>query len=244
MKRAMVISAVIAICQTAFGNQIILECGKSSGKDFNGWSIAPYEAFSEVSFEGESIQLKVDQGGDYTLILSRHISEMKDFESSQFEIEFTELRNCALNQVDFFASRDGKSWEYVAVNAGDLSGTINSKEYEYFKVAAQISFSRSGSLICSYFRLEGSNPVAVAVVEPAESAIQNTFFAFCFNGIVNVETQSEEPFQLYLTNLAGQICYQASGVGSTRFEPNVSEGMFILTVVQGSEVKLTKKLVF
>lgn len=245
MERRIGFAVLLLAGSTALSNEVVYECGKSSSSGFNGWSVSPYSAFSEVEFREETVAFHVENGGEYTLILTRKIQTMKSFSKLSFDIRFDEIENCILNFVDVYASADGKNWQSIETDQDNLTGLIeNETGFEYVRIAANVSFYKNGYIECSYFRLEGEDPVSMIAAGEEPETERNEFFVFCFNKSINVETQNEAPYEVIFTNLAGQIMYRESAVGSTRIESGLPEGIYLVSVIQHGQILQTKKVVF
>lgn len=240
------IAFLIALFSTAssFSNQVLLECGTSTGNGFDGWSIEPYAAFTNVTFTEETIAFYAENGGDYSIVLIRKIEVMKEFSSLNLSFGFSNFENCTLNQVDVFASSDGKAWESIRVSQTEYKTIFeNNKGFQFIKLVANVSCSRKGYLECSYFRLSSDEEVAVNEAPPTVPEIREEFFIFFFNRSVNVETQNELPYEIVFTNLSGQVVYSESSVGSTRVESELPDGIYIISIIQNKQVLRTKKII-
>lgn len=244
MKVAMVIVSVLFI-NKCLSNNLIHACGFSAENDFSGWSVNPYKAFSEVEFKEETVAFHVKDGGDYTLLLTRKISEMKTYSQLDFNVRFDKIQNCILNNVDVFVSPDGKNWTATETDANGLHKIIaDDPSFEHVRIAANISFQSNGFIECTYFSVEGNDPVSLVSEDEIPVETAEDFFVFCFNRSVNIETQSEGAYEILFTNLAGQIVYRESSVGSTRIVAELPDGMYIVSVVQDGVLVKTKKVIF
>ena len=246
MERRIGFAVLLLMSGNALAGEVVYECGSRTTAAFNGWRVDPYAAFSAIEFKEETVAFHVANGGEYTLRLTRQIEAMKAFSTLQFDIRFGEISNCILNFVDVLVSKDGRIWKAVDVDQSDLTGFIHdAADYSFFQIAANVSFFKDGFIECSYFKLEGEDPVEL-VSEPAPviEEVPEAFFVFCFNKSINVETKNELPYEVIFTNLAGQVVYRESAVGSTRVESGLPEGVYLISILQQGAVMQKKKVVF
>src|SRR5687768_15551621 len=137
MERGIGFAVLLLVCSTALSNEVIFECGKSSSLSFNGWSVYPYNGFSEVEFKEEMVAFHVDDGGEYTIMLTRQIEAMRSCSQMRLDVEFGAIKNCVLNFIDVYVSVDGKNWITVPLKQNELGGIIENDEgYEYLRIAA------------------------------------------------------------------------------------------------------------
>lgn len=245
MERGVAFLMLLFSSAASFSNQVLLECGLSTKNGFNGWSVEPYTAFTSISFTEETISFYVENGGDYSIVLTRKIESMKEFSSLNLSFGFSNFENCKLNHVDVFASIDNKVWENIKIDQTNHETAFeNPKGFRYIKLVANVSSSNNGYLECTYFKLSSDEEVAITELEDESIDVKAEFFIFFFNRSVNVETQNELPYDIVFTNLAGQIVYSESSVGSTRIESELPDGVYIISVIQNKQVLRTKKVVF
>jgi hypothetical protein len=179
MERGIGFAVLLLVCSTALSNEVVFECGKSSPMSFNGWSVYPYNGFSEVEFTEEMVAFHVEDGGEYTIMLTRQIEAMRSYSRMRLDVEFGAIKNCVLNFIDVYVSADGKNWKSIPLEQNDLGGIIeNNAEYQYLRIAANVSFYKNGYIECSYVRLEGEEPAALTETpeEPIEDITE--FFIF------------------------------------------------------------------
>jgi hypothetical protein len=245
MERGVAFLILLFSSVASFSNQIVLECGVTTGNSFNGWSVEPYSAFTSINFTEETISFYAENGGDYSIILTRKIETMKAFSSLNLSLGFSNFENCKLNHVDVFASADNKTWENIQINQADYKTVFeNPKGFQFIKLVANVSSSNNGYLECTYFKLSTDEVLAITELEDESLNTRSEFFIFFFNRSVNVETQNELPYEVVFTNLAGQVVYSESSVGSTRIESELPDGIYIISVIQNKQVMRTKKVVF
>lgn len=243
MVRGVIFMAVAMLgAAPSFSNQIVFSCGQGTGNAFNGWSVEPYSAFTYINFSEETVSFYAENGGDYSIVLTRKIEAMKEFSSLNLSLGFSNFVNCKLNCLDVFASPDGKIWETIRMDQNDYKTVFENKNgYQYIKLVANVSCARFAFLECTYFKLSSDEE---AIVEQTVSETQEEFFIFFFNRSVNIETQNELPYEIVFTNLAGQVVYSESSVGSTRIEAELPDGVYLISIVQNLQVIRTKKVVF
>jgi hypothetical protein len=244
MERGVVLGILLSVSGSALSNQIIFEHGKNSGSNFNGWKIEPYRCFTYIQFTEESVSFFVENGGDYSLELSRKVEHLRRYSKYNLQLEFTELTNCQLNGISFYISEDEKNWKPVEMD-GDF---IHDEALEFYttgyvKIVADLSFQKEGYVECSYIKLKGEEPLEILDPSELKEEKEKEFFIFCFNKSINVETKNEDPFQVVFTNLAGQVVYQHSALGSLRMEPELPEGIYVVSIIQNNQIIENKKVV-
>ncbi len=245
MERGVAILTLLFSSAASFSNQVILECGLNTRNGFNGWSVEPYAAFTNITFTEETVSFYVENGGDYSIVLTRKIESMQEFSSLNLSLGFSNFENCTLNNVDVYASTDSKNWVNIKLDQTDYETVFeNQNGFRFIKLVANVSSLNNGYLECTYFKLSSDEELAISELEPEKVDTKSEFFIFFFNRSVNVETQNELPYDIVFTNLAGQVVYSESSVGSTRIESELPDGVYVISVVQNKKVMRTKKVVF
>src|SRR5687767_6088974 len=109
------------------------------------------------------------------------------------------------------------------------------KSLKYLRFAINVSFESHGYLECSYFRLAGENEPVIEerATPPAE---EDPFFVFCFNKSVTVETKTDQPYEVTIYNLAGQVVFTEKHAGSTRIEHDLPEGSYVVAIMQDGAI--------
>jgi hypothetical protein len=224
---------------------LLLECGGQSRNAFNGWFIEPFNVFSDVVFTDESIGFYMENGGDYTVSLTRKIETMADYPLLDMTLNVEAAENCFVNHIDLYASPDGRTWSAVPMDQNNYRAVIINADqsYKFLRFAINVSFKSHGYLQCSYFRLSGEQK---PVIEESAETIseEKPFFVFCFNKSVSIETKTELPYDVIFYNLAGQAVYTEKNTGSTRIEHDLPEGTYVITIVQEGVICHTKKVIF
>jgi hypothetical protein len=224
---------------------LLLECGGSSRNAFNGWFVEPFNVFSDVVFSDESIGFYMENGGDYTVSLTRKIEAMADYALLDMTLSVEALENCTVNNIDLYTSPDGRTWSAVPMDQNNYRAVITNanRSLKFLRFAMNVSFEAHGYLQCSYFKLEGEHE---PVIEESTEIIseEKPFFVFCFNKSISIETKTELPYEVIFYNLAGQAVYSEKNTGSTRIEHNLPEGTYVITIVQGGVICHTKKVIF
>jgi len=246
MKRILVFFALSIINSESYSKDILLECGTATRNGFNGWNINPFDVFENVVFTDETIDFYSDNGGDYTISLIRKIESMKDYPLMDLTVQVNAVNNCTINYIDVFVSEDGKSWTAVKFDRSNFKAEIQNSDltYQFLKIAVNASFENDGYLQCAYVKLEGENEWEMEAVIEESQVIENPFFIFCFNKMINIETKSEETYDVIFSNIAGQIVYTESTTGSTRIETDLPEGVYVISIIQNGEILQSKKVVF
>lgn len=219
-------------------------CGINTGIAFNGWRVEPFSSFTNISFEEETISFYMENGGDYTIELTRKIPAMLSANKIDFSLGFDNFENAKLDFVDLFISADGKEWKCIPINQSELKATIvNNKQNEYLKIAAHVSFKKHGYMECTFIRIEDSEALDILPTSKNPELTTPEFFIFFFNKTINIETKSEVNYTLVITSLTGQIVYNIELNGSDRIEPNLANGTYVVSVLQNNTVVKSKKII-
>ena len=241
---------LLLACTVLFSKDVLLECGGTSKNPFNGWAIDPFSAFDNIVFSEESIGFFIENGGDYTVSLTRKIDAMCNYPLLDLTLKVDAVENCEVNHIDLYVSADGRNWIAVPMPAGHAdrdqgnyrAAIANSGgEFQYLRFAINVSFKGLGYLECSYFQIEGEKQPVIEEIETAGEEI--SFFVFCFNKSINVETKSEDQYEIIFCNLAGQVMHSEFATGSTRIETDLPEGMYVVSIIQYGEIRQTKKVI-
>jgi len=246
MTKILLVFALSISVSKSFTKDILLECGTATRNGFSGWTISPYDAFDNVVFTDETVDFYSDNGGDYTISLTRQIDAMRDYSLLDLTVEIYAIENCKVNYVDAFVSEDGKTWTTVLLDQTNFKAIIHNSEgiYQFLKIAINASFQSAGYLQCAYVKVEGENDWEMQEIETQPQLISNPFFIFCFNKSINVETKSDAPYDIIFSNIAGQIVYTETTTGSTRIETDLPEGIYVISIFQNGEFLQSKKVVF
>ena len=184
MTKTLLLIALAITVSKSFSKDILLECGTSTRNGFNGWMISPFDVFDQVLFTDETIDFYANnQGGDYTISLTRKIESMKDYSQLELSVEINAIHNCFVNSINVFVSEDGRSWTTIQLDQTNYLATIQNENLslQFLKIAVNVSFEPSGYLQCSYVKLEGENDWEMELIEPEPQVITNPFFFFFFN---------------------------------------------------------------
>jgi len=247
MTKTFLLFALSITVSTSFTKDILLECGTSTRTGFNGWTIQPYAVFDTIIFTDETIDFYAgNNGGDFTISLTRKIEAMKEYAELDLAVEINSIHGCVIHSIDAFFSEDGKSWTFVKLDQSNFQASINNEkmDYQFLKIAVNVSFEPSGYLQCGYVKIEGENNWEMALIEPEPQIISNPFFVFCFNKTINVETKSEQPYDVIFTSISGQIVYTETAIGSNRIETDLPDGIYIISIFQNGEFLQSKKVIF
>ena len=246
MTKTFLVFALSITVSKSFSKDILLECGATTRNGFNGWTISPYDVFDNVIFTDETVDFYSDNGGDYTISLTRKIEAMRDYSIIDLTVEINAIENCTVNYVDAFVSEDGKNWTTVLLDQTTFKSIINNEKglYQFLKIAINTSFESAGYLQFAYLKVEGENDWEMQEIETVPQTISTPFFIFCFNKSINVETKSEEPYDVIFSNIAGQIVYTETSNGSTRIETDLPEGVYVISIFQNGEFLQSKKVIF
>ena len=84
------------------------------------------------------------------------------------------------------------------------------------------------------------------IEEKKEEIVEDdAFYIFNFGRTLNIETKIDEPYEVLITAMNGQVVYRERVVGSNRIElPEDLMGIFIVTVIHENAFQASKKVVF
>jgi hypothetical protein len=265
MKSIITIIILGALNFVAFGSSIddsnsadkretLYQCGEGTEQNFDGWSINGLAHGALTYFENSHIEFFNHQAGECAIEISKKIDEMIGFSDLSFAFDFSELENCKLNYATAYLSVDGKDWDAInkPANHGEIHSFNDQMNYLFVKVVANVSFFKEGrfrmnraKIMGAYSALKTRPNVSVADIHKERNINQlaDKFFVFSFEKNIHIETQNEEDFEMVLTNLAGQVIVQEKSNGSVRIETTVPDGIYFISIIQNSKLKMTKKVV-
>ena len=244
MKQTLLLWAAALFGVHSFGGEIILECGKGSDNNFNGWYIHPYNAFEALDFYENHVEFISEAGGEYSISLSRKIPQMSEYANLLIEFNFETIENCRLNTVTVYLSKDGIHWDAVQEEATQKGVTIENPDldYQYVKAIADITFYTNGKISWDYAKIEGEYTLSMEETEIPAREEGNAYHIFSYNKVINIECDTEKEYTVLITNLAGQIQYHESGFGPEKISTNYPNGIYIVHIIQNHEMITTKKV--
>ena len=228
----------------------LFHCGEGSENGFNGWYISGLDANAHVYFEQKHLEIFSHQSGNCSLELTKKIDDMVGFNDINVSFELEELANCQINYATAYLSSDGKNWTPVNKNINNemVSARVEKMNCTYLRLVANITFFNEGRMsvkrafVTGAYSKKPKPEIAAIKTGPAATQIKEMFLVFDFEKNINIETQNEEPYEFVLTNLSGQIVQREKSIGSTRFETEVSEGIYIVSIIQNNKLIATKKV--
>ena len=149
--------------------------------------------------------------------------------------------------VTYYLSEDGINWVAVEESRNNKAVEISHySDYTYVKAIANVLMEEDGSVSCDYFKLEGKRPALASNDSNSwldDEKTAATFKVFPFRDFINIETQSEEVYQIQITSITGKIIYREAQLGSTRIDlDNVSKGIYIVTIIQDNQIVQSQKV--
>lgn len=244
MKQTLLIWAATLFGVHAYGGEVIMECGRGSDNNFNGWYIHPHSVFEGLNFYDSHVEFVSNSGGDYSISLSRKIPEMSDYSNLQIEFHFETIENCRLNNITVYMSRNGEDWEAVQQEATNSGVEIENPDldYEYVKAVANVTFYANGKISWDYAKIEGDYTLSMEEQPLRAREPEDDFYIYSYNKVINIECRTEEDYTVLVTNLAGQIQYHESGFGSERIEADYPPGIYIVHIIKDFQMVTTRKV--
>lgn len=229
----------------------LFHCGEGSESGFNGWYVKGLNPNSHVYFEQKHLEIFSHQSGNCSLELTKKIDDMVGFNDINVSFDLEELANCQINYATAYLSADGKTWNAIQNNAHNemVSGRVEKMNCTYLRLVANITFFQEGRMsvnrafITGAYTANHESPIAAISTGPAAVQVKEMFLVFDFENKINIETQNEEPYEFIVTNMAGQVLQREQSVGSTRFETELSKGIYLVSIIQNNQLIITKKVV-
>lgn len=231
----------------------LFQCGVGTESGFNGWKIDGLSHEANTYFEKDHIEFFQHSPGNYSIGFEKKIEEMIGYTDLQFSIDMKAIENCVVNYTTAYLSKDGKEWE--ALNSDPRNGVkshSDKMEFLFVKFVADVTFFKEARFrftrasIFGSFKAKKERPtinLADITYGPASNQVYEEFTVFSFDKKVNVETQNEKDYDFVLSNLLGQVVIREKSYGSRRFEVDVPDGIYFVTILQGDNIITTKKVV-
>ena len=172
--------------------------------------------------------------------------ELQDYSNIQIQLNFLSTQNAKLNFVDAALSSDGKAWSYLAVDQKLLSADIENanSDFKHLKISVNLSLKSNAIFQFTDLELSGNKNKTELQEQLPEVKQEQPFFVFCFNRSITVETKLESPYTIVITNLAGQNVFYYETSESTRIEPELNDGIYIVSIIQNQQLIMNKKVIF
>ncbi len=230
---------------TIHAQEIVLECGQNSGTNFNGWYVFPYTTIDAIEFDEQSVSFFVEDGGDYTVTLQKEVEQLESVSNFSLLFSFEVMHHCILNYVTYFVSKDGRDWLPIQDSGNNRVSAIENDDYRFIKAEASIRFFDNGKMNCNYVKIEDTDIPSpeISMKEKLEESEETDFYIFHFEHKLNIETQSDQPYEVMITALSGQIVFRETYLGSERIDlPMNYTGLFIVTIIHNNTFSASKKI--
>lgn len=249
MKRGLAVLIFCLAGSRVMAQDVLLECGQNSGRNFNGWLVDPHAIFDEILFDEDRTTFYSKEGGNFSVSLTKKVENLNDYRELSMLFNFEAIKNCALEHVVYSISEDGKNWRHLNLSRNNVALTVanDSLDIQFIRATATAEFGDNGSLVCDYAKVEGFDPVNLSLIEEKKEEIveDDAFYIFNFGRTLNIETKIDEPYEVLITAINGQVVYRERVVGSNRIElPEDLMGIFIVTVIHQNAFQASKKVVF
>lgn len=244
MKQIILILSISLFPLLSFSNDLLFECGKNSEGNFNGWKVHPMNVFDNISFSENEIEFYSQNGGDYTISFTRKIEDMVGYSTLFIDVNFEERNNCQINFANVYLSTDGQNWDAIS-NRADLyqvQKTNREMNYIFIKTVADVSFYHDGILSFNHVKVEGEykTPEQEQVLKPIND--EPIFHIFSYQKVINIETKSEGDYEVYITDIKGQIIHHVEKNGSSRIEADYPNGIYIISILQNNKILNSEKV--
>lgn len=247
MKRILLLVLLSLGVQPAISQSVLFECGQNSGQNFDGWHISPYTVFDAIEFDAHSVAIFVEHGGNLPVTLTRKVEEIMDYESISILFNFEAVHNCIIENVVYYTSIDGKTWEPINASKNNKSTKVENPNFDisYIRATANVQFFDNGKIACDYVKIESDavSETSLVLEEISEDPFHEQFFIFSHNHNLNIETALQGSYELLITSITGQIVYREQLEGSQRIElPSDMTGIFIVSIIQNNAFQASKKI--
>jgi hypothetical protein len=244
----------------------LFQCGVGTERGFEGWTLSGLSNETITYFEKDHIEFFQHNPGNYSIGFEKKIEDMIGFTDLRLSASIDEVENCLINTVTAYISKDGLKWQPLNKDVRNGANYYAEKmEFMFVKIVANISFFKEGRFRMNHAAVYGdykvrkrktdfslTNMASVAegnVSAQIKNAIwpwdqkEEEFFVFSYQKSVNIETKIEGEYEFVLSNLLGQVIVLEKSQGSMRFETNVPDGIYFVSILRDDKVITTKKVV-
>ncbi len=214
MKQLFVFCAVGLFVPVAQSGEIILESGRNTTGNFNGWFVEPFTLFSSMEFMDDHVDFTSENGGEISIELMKKIPAMADYDELLVEFQIDEVIASRVNSVTVFASRDGLRWDSVPTNAAFKAVRFANPDYSYkfLKAVANVTFFSNGKVRWSYTKVEGFKlPHPISSTDGHTDFIatdaKELFQIYSHSSTINIVSGDELPFTTVITDMTGAIVF-------------------------------------
>ena len=234
----------------------LFQCGVGTERGFEGWMLSGLSNETHTYFEGKHMEFFQHNPGSYSIGFEKKIEDMIGYTDIRIGTNISDIENCNINCATAYVSKDGKDW--IALNDDPRFGSnfySEKMEFMFVKIVADVTFFHQGRFrvnradIYGDYNIKKSKPefelseLAAVAFGPAANLINEEFFVFSYENNINVETKSEKDYDFVLSNLLGQVVLREKSRGSRRFEVDVPDGIYFVTIIQDDKLITTKKVV-
>lgn len=234
----------------------LFQCGIGTERGFEGWMLSGLSHETITYFEKDHIEFFQHNPGNYSIGFEKKIEDMIGYTDICVTADVGSIENCNVNYTTAYISKDGKTW--IPLNDDVRNGAqfySEKMEFMFVKVVADITFFNQGrfrmnkATVYGDYNLRKSKPafvlseMAATAYGPAAQQIYDEFFIFSYENNINVETKNGKHYEFVLSNLLGQVIFKEKSKGSRRFEMDVPDGIYFVTIIQDDKLITTKKVV-
>lgn len=232
-------------CTAATSQETLYSCGTINKTDFNGWSVMPYKAFKNISFDENNITLTKENGGYYTFETVRKLDNLVGFNKLYLQLSY-EKNNSILKGVSAKFSADGNIWDNAKNDShtGPFFVQNKSMNYSFVKLQFDLQFFDNSSFTLKSVFIQGKYTAPATIITPLLPEVENANFfkLFAFKNQINIETNSLAQQEVIIMNLRGQIIHRSFQEGSNRIELNTPDEYYIVGVIVDKAYALREKV--
>jgi hypothetical protein len=231
----------------------LFQCGMGTETGFNGWKINGLSDETITYFEKDHIELFNHNPGNYSISFEKKIEEMIGFTDLQLSADLSEEQNCVINTANAYLSADGKHWVPLQQDVRNgATAFTDQMNYLFLKLVADVTFFREGRFRLNKAtvhgdydaeKLEPASRFGLLSTGPSINQMRGEFLVFSFEKKVNIETQSTAEYEFVLSNVHGQIIMRSKANGSKRFETDVPDGIYFVSILRNGKLIRTRKIV-
>ncbi len=250
MKKQVLGLLAVVFSSGLFAQTVLLECGQNSGRNFNGWFLDSHQLFDDITFDAHSVQFEHWLGGNFTVSLTTEVDALNEYDFIRLLFNFEVVNDCEIQDVVYYVSADGKKWNAINDSRNNVAIGIENSDHtiRFVRVVANVDFEEDGRVELNYAKIEGEMHPTLSASERLSKLPEvehiPSFYLFNYQNALNIETESEIPYELLITSVSGKIVYRSSMNGSKRVQlPADLKGIYVVSVIQENAFKASKKII-
>ena len=234
----------------------LFQCGVGTERGFEGWMLSGLSDETITYFEKDHIEFFQHNPGNYSIGFEKKIEDMIGYTDLRIAATIDAMENCVINYATVYVSKDGKDWCPLNDDVRNSADFYAEKmEFMFIKIVADITFFQQGrfrmnnAVVYGNYKVRKCKPefnlteMSATASGPAANQLKEEFFVFSYDKNINIETENQDDYEFVLSNLLGQVILKEKSQGSRRFETDVPDGIYFVTIIQDDKLITTKKVV-